>query len=79
MFNDPLSVEQCLDLVQRLAACAFPFQCAHGRPSMVPLVHLGPAGVEHGNKEAAKSLLNALKRWGARREARGLNLTNHLL
>ena len=38
MFNDELSAEQCQKLVQRLAACAFPFQCAHGRPSMIPLV-----------------------------------------
>lgn len=41
MFNDHLSVEQCEDLVLRLAACAFPFQCAHGRPSMAPLLDLG--------------------------------------
>ncbi|KAK4213617.1 hypothetical protein QBC37DRAFT_170676 [Rhypophila decipiens] len=44
MFNDVLTQEQCVDLVQRLARCAFPFQCAHGRPSMVPIVDLGGAG-----------------------------------
>jgi len=38
MFNDSLTVEQCTTLVQRLARCAFPFQCAHGRPSMVVLM-----------------------------------------
>jgi DNA mismatch repair protein MLH3 len=41
MFNDNLSKEQCQELVLRLADCVFPFQCAHGRPSMVPLVDLG--------------------------------------
>jgi DNA mismatch repair protein MLH3 len=41
MFNDPLSREECEDLIQRLSGCAFPFQCAHGRPSMVPLIRLG--------------------------------------
>ncbi|KAI0809498.1 hypothetical protein GGR55DRAFT_650173 [Xylaria sp. FL0064] len=41
MFNDPLSLEECTSLLKRLADCAFPFQCAHGRPSMVPLVDLG--------------------------------------
>jgi DNA mismatch repair protein MLH3 len=67
MFNDPLTREQCSDLVRRVAACAFPFQCAHGRPSMVPLVHLGQSselqavGEERG--EAAGALLGALKRW----------------
>ncbi|PHH59073.1 hypothetical protein CDD81_3824 [Ophiocordyceps australis] len=42
MFNDELSREQCQQLVRQLAQCAFPFQCAHGRPSMVPLADLGP-------------------------------------
>lgn len=41
MFNDELSKEQCQILIERLADCAFPFQCAHGRPSLVPLVDLG--------------------------------------
>ena len=40
MFNDYLSLSDCQALVERLARCAFPFQCAHGRPSMVPLVDL---------------------------------------
>lgn len=38
MFNDELSRDQCLSLIYQLAECYFPFQCAHGRPSMVPLV-----------------------------------------
>ncbi|CRG85492.1 DNA mismatch repair protein MLH3 [Talaromyces islandicus] len=37
MFNDSLSRDECQSLVMRLARCAFPFQCAHGRPSMVPI------------------------------------------
>ncbi|EKD16469.1 DNA mismatch repair protein [Drepanopeziza brunnea f. sp. 'multigermtubi' MB_m1] len=41
MFNDELSRAQCEILVARLAECAFPFQCAHGRPSLVPLVDVG--------------------------------------
>lgn len=41
MFNDELTRAGCQELVARLAGCAFPFQCAHGRPSMVPLVELG--------------------------------------
>ena len=44
MFNDELSMEECSTLVRRLGKCAFPFQCAHGRPSMVPLVKLGVGG-----------------------------------
>ncbi|KAL8960428.1 MAG: hypothetical protein Q9183_005467 [Haloplaca sp. 2 TL-2023] len=37
MFNDELDKSECEILVQRLAQCKCPFQCAHGRPSMVPL------------------------------------------
>ncbi|KAL2868475.1 putative DNA mismatch repair protein (Mlh3) [Aspergillus lucknowensis] len=43
MFNDVLSMDECQGLVRRLASCVFPFQCAHGRPSMVPLADLREA------------------------------------
>lgn len=49
MFNDPLTRDQCTELVERLVQCAFPFQCAHGRPSMVPLVDLGGLMGQIGN------------------------------
>lgn len=59
MFNDVLSTKECRKLVDRLAGCAFPFQCAHGRPSMVPLVDIGGGGEvfglgRAGNEEARK-------------------------
>jgi len=44
MFNDVLSIEDCKALVRNLASCVFPFMCAHGRPSMVPLIDLGERG-----------------------------------
>ncbi|KAF5868504.1 putative dna mismatch repair protein [Botrytis fragariae] len=37
MFNDELGVDECRELVRRLSNCKFPFMCAHGRVSMVPL------------------------------------------
>ncbi|KAK0491323.1 hypothetical protein IW261DRAFT_81628 [Armillaria novae-zelandiae] len=40
MFNDTLSVTQCERLVLKLADTVFPFQCAHGRPSLVPLTDI---------------------------------------
>ncbi|KAG6817881.1 hypothetical protein H0H87_001713 [Tephrocybe sp. NHM501043] len=46
MFNDSLSIRQCEDLVRRLSETVFPFQCAHGRPSMVPLTNLGIASTK---------------------------------
>ncbi|KAK4667497.1 DNA mismatch repair protein [Podospora pseudopauciseta] len=68
MFNDVLTKEQCFQLVQKLAACAFPFQCAHGRPSMVPLVHLGPSSSVGSfgmarEKNGKKRLLCDIRKW----------------
>ncbi|KIR29711.1 DNA mismatch repair protein MLH3 [Cryptococcus deuterogattii LA55] len=40
MFEDRLSYDQCGRLVHQLSRTKFPFMCAHGRPSMVPLVIL---------------------------------------
>ena len=36
-FGDYLSIEECKKIFQNLIQCDFPFQCAHGRPSMAPL------------------------------------------
>jgi DNA mismatch repair protein MLH3 len=38
MFNDPLTMSQCQRLMRKLAYTEFPFICAHGRPSLAPLV-----------------------------------------
>jgi DNA mismatch repair protein MLH3 len=40
MFNDVLTKEECQELVEGVAETVFPFMCAHGRNSMVPLVYL---------------------------------------
>ncbi|EGW32619.1 uncharacterized protein SPAPADRAFT_153779 [Spathaspora passalidarum NRRL Y-27907] len=37
MFGDELTMEEMNDLLIRLSECNLPFQCAHGRPSIVPL------------------------------------------
>ncbi|RMD42168.1 hypothetical protein DV735_g2961, partial [Chaetothyriales sp. CBS 134920] len=41
MFNDVLGKEQCQTILRQLSACTFPFQCAHGRPSMTLLASFG--------------------------------------
>ncbi|KAL8665864.1 MAG: hypothetical protein Q9168_007619 [Polycauliona sp. 1 TL-2023] len=59
MFNDELTRTECETLVARLAGCKFPFQCAHGRPSMVPLVAVGQGcgeGVGAWEEQGEKSL-----------------------
>lgn len=67
MFNDHLSNEQCGGLLSEVSRCAFPFMCAHGRVSMVPVVELGIVGgsedldgkVEHGDG----GFVGAFRRW----------------
>ena len=39
-FGDRLTLDACQRIVAQLALCDFPFQCAHGRPSMIPLATL---------------------------------------
>lgn len=39
-FGDCLTHEQCCAIVRGLGDCELPFNCAHGRPSIVPLVIL---------------------------------------
>ncbi|GCC21137.1 hypothetical protein chiPu_0019604 [Chiloscyllium punctatum] len=45
-FGDGLNVEECRSLMDSLAGCDLPFQCAHGRPSILPLVDLDHLGME---------------------------------
>lgn len=44
MFNDALYLQECKTLIDKLAKTRFPFICAHGRPSMVPLMETGGLG-----------------------------------
>ena len=39
-FGDPLSLAQCQSMIQSLSKCKLPFQCAHGRPSVAPLINM---------------------------------------
>lgn len=67
MFNDVLTMDQCASLLDRLVQCAFPFQCAHGRPSMVPIVDLGDEVVDLGRSTETSStegsFLQKFKKW----------------
>ncbi|KAK8038889.1 hypothetical protein PG993_007300 [Apiospora rasikravindrae] len=66
MFNDLLSLDDCKSLLKRLADCALPFQCAHGRPSMVPLVDLGNSIIPQEDGEGSDVSFGKLfKRWKA--------------
>ena len=43
MFGDELTADQAQRLIVSLARTRLPFQCAHGRPSVAPIVRLAPA------------------------------------
>uniref|UniRef100_A0A2R9CIT4 MutL homolog 3 n=1 Tax=Pan paniscus TaxID=9597 RepID=A0A2R9CIT4_PANPA len=45
-FNDGLSLQESCRLIEALSSCQLPFQCAHGRPSMLPL-----ADIDHLEQE----------------------------
>lgn len=60
MFNDELSTAECKDLLLRLSKCVFPFQCAHGRPSMVPLIKIKSQSTEDFG---GMSFTQAYKSW----------------
>ncbi|KAF2742013.1 hypothetical protein M011DRAFT_472593 [Sporormia fimetaria CBS 119925] len=74
MFNDGLSMEQCRDLVDKLSVCALPFMCAHGRPSMVPLVTVGDLVFSGGStpdvygddKGTEEGFISAWRKWKCR-------------
>lgn len=63
MFNDELSKDECEQLVHRLSRCAFPFQCAHGRPSLVPLVDIGSGSSRVGDWKGSSVNVERWKSW----------------
>ncbi|KAH8677292.1 hypothetical protein BX600DRAFT_449357 [Xylariales sp. PMI_506] len=68
MFNDPLSLQECKALVERLIKCAFPYQCAHGRPSMIPLADLGDSQVNHEEAPKNGNFGEQYRRWKMARQ-----------
>ncbi|XP_060938796.1 DNA mismatch repair protein Mlh3 isoform X2 [Limanda limanda] len=59
-FNHSLSSIECNCLVSSLSTCKLPFQCAHGRPSMIPLVDI--LHLDKDQKELKKPNLQKLRR-----------------
>ncbi|OCT68157.1 mutL homolog 3 L homeolog isoform X2 [Xenopus laevis] len=72
-FNDKLSLDDCKHLMQCLSRCSLPFQCAHGRPAILPLADM--LHLESCDQFLAKPNLKNLKR---QRSAWELTEGNHL-
>ncbi|XP_075470824.1 DNA mismatch repair protein Mlh3 isoform X3 [Ascaphus truei] len=81
-FNDRLSLEECRCLVQSLSGCLLPFQCAHGRPSVLPLADM--RHLELGEQVQLQPNLRRLRRlhraWElyAKEPSTSSTLTEHL-
>jgi len=54
MFGDSLTHEQCVELISSLSKCNFSFICAHGRPSIIPLIDMKQDGKSSYSKPEAK-------------------------
>jgi hypothetical protein len=59
MFGDALSLEECRELLQQLSKVTFPFVCAHGRPSIVPVFSFPKTNLSDANSQISSSLCYA--------------------
>ncbi|XP_058511140.1 DNA mismatch repair protein Mlh3 isoform X4 [Ochotona princeps] len=62
-FNDGLSLEESCRLIEALSCCQLPFQCAHGRPSMLPLANIDHLEQEKQNKPNLAKLRKMARAW----------------
>ena len=67
-FGDKLAMSTCKELLSSLSSCDLPFQCAHGRPSTVPLISLTELAHTLPDKVSLNSILpcsNKVIKWHA--------------
>lgn len=62
-FNDRLSLEESCRLIEALSLSQLPFQCAHGRPSMLPLADLDHLEQEKQVKPNLAKLRKMVRAW----------------
>lgn len=75
MFGEPMSLQQCKNLIDALAKCQLPFVCAHGRPSIIPLIDMAQKSTNQTDvvnitEDTTRNRLEAYQRWGSRRVLR---------
>ncbi|WWD04674.1 hypothetical protein V865_002745 [Kwoniella europaea PYCC6329] len=70
MFQDSLDLDQQSRLTSQLGQTKFPFMCAHGRPSMIPLIVLQNLSVSETDTEIGKVWKRHIdwKGWKAKRK-----------
>ncbi|XP_066854211.1 DNA mismatch repair protein Mlh3 isoform X1 [Anser cygnoides] len=62
-FNDSLTLEESCQLIEALSSCQLPFQCAHGRPSMMPLADIDHLQQEVQPKPNLARLRKMVRAW----------------
>ncbi|XP_060119153.1 DNA mismatch repair protein Mlh3 [Heteronotia binoei] len=71
-FNDTLTFEESCQLMKTLSCCQLPFQCAHGRPSMLPLADTAHLQQESQPKPNLAKLRRMAKAWQRFRKEKDL-------
>ncbi|KAM6171469.1 DNA mismatch repair protein Mlh3 isoform 1-T1 [Erethizon dorsatum] len=77
-FNDRLSPEESYRLIEALSWCQLPFQCAHGRPSMLPLADLDHLEHEKQIKPNLAKLRKMAQAWHLFGKAKGCDTKQSL-
>lgn len=77
-FNDCLSLEESYRLIEALSLCQLPFQCAHGRPSMLPLADLDHLEQEKTVKPNIAKLRKLARAWHLFGKAEGCDTRQSL-
>ncbi|XP_064005872.1 DNA mismatch repair protein Mlh3 isoform X2 [Pogoniulus pusillus] len=62
-FNECLTLEESCRLIEALSSCQLPFQCAHGRPSMMPLADIDHLQQEKQPKPNLARLRKMVRAW----------------
>ncbi|XP_010190167.1 PREDICTED: DNA mismatch repair protein Mlh3 [Mesitornis unicolor] len=62
-FNEHLTLEESCRLIEALSSCQLPFQCAHGRPSMMPLADVDHLQQEKQPKPNLARLRKMVRAW----------------
>ncbi|XP_062947391.1 DNA mismatch repair protein Mlh3 isoform X1 [Cynocephalus volans] len=77
-FNDGLNLEESYRLIEALSWCQLPFQCAHGRPSMLPLADIDHLEQEKQIKPNLAKLRKMAQAWRLFGKAEGCDTRQSL-
>ncbi|XP_029396994.1 DNA mismatch repair protein Mlh3 isoform X2 [Mus pahari] len=77
-FNDRLSLEDSCHLIEALSLSQLPFQCAHGRPSMLPLADLDHLEQEKQVRPNLAKLRKMVRAWHLFGKSKGCDTEQNL-